>query len=240
MLKSSQGSRKQPLIINITTANFENDGIHDEMMKRATAVINGDSRENRLAPFLYQIDDIDKWNDINELQKSNPNMGVSISVDYLLEEIAIAEGSLSKRSEFLCKMCNIKQSSSQAWLSTKDIDKGFHDFIPLEDQKSKYCIAGIDLSNTTDLTACVLVIQRGDKLYYYTKFFMPKEKVDEATARDGLPYRQYITQGYLVESGDNFVDYHDCFNWFKKMVEEYEILPLAVGYDRYSAQYLVQ
>ena len=53
------------------------------------------------------IDDVDKWNDINELRKSNPNLGVSVSVDYMLEEIAIAEGSLSKKAEFITKYCNI-------------------------------------------------------------------------------------------------------------------------------------
>ena len=61
------------------------------------------------------VDDLDKWNDINELRKSNPNLGVSVSIDYLLEEIAIAEGSLSKKREFITKYANRKQNSSLAW-----------------------------------------------------------------------------------------------------------------------------
>lgn len=80
--------------------------------------------EKRLAPFLYTIDDISKWDDINELQKSNPNLGVSVSVDYLLEEIAVARGSLSKKAEFLTKYCNVKQNSSQAWLNAPGCAKG--------------------------------------------------------------------------------------------------------------------
>ena len=56
----------------------------------------------------YMIDDVGKWNDINELRKSLPNLGTSVSVDYMLEEIAVAEGSLSKRTEFITKYCNIK------------------------------------------------------------------------------------------------------------------------------------
>jgi len=58
--------------------------------------------------------------------------------------------------------------------------------------------------------------------------------------REGVPYQIYVSQGLITLSGDNFVDYHDCFSWFTRLVEEYEILPLQVGYDRYSAQYLVQ
>jgi phage terminase large subunit-like protein len=64
--------------------------------------------------------------------------------------------------------------------------------------------------------------------------------VDEATARDGLPYQMYIARGLLSPSGENFVDYQDCYRWLVDMVEKYEILPLKVGYDRYSAQYLIQ
>lgn len=53
-------------------------------------------------------------------------------------------------------------------------------------------------------------------------------------------YAAYVQRGILQLSGDNFVDYHDCFNWFKMLVEQYQIYPLKVGYDRYTAQYLVQ
>lgn len=69
---------------------------------------------------------------------------------------------------------------------------------------------------------------------------MPGEKLQTATERDGVPYSQFLHRGFLSLSGENFVDYHDCFIWFKGLVERYEILPLKVGYDRYSSQYLVQ
>jgi phage terminase large subunit-like protein len=69
---------------------------------------------------------------------------------------------------------------------------------------------------------------------------MPENKIDELLEREGVPYRLYVSQGLIKPSGENFVDYNDCFAWFRTLVEEYEILPLQVGYDRYSAQYLVQ
>ena len=160
VLKSALGARKQPLILSITTAGYENEGIYDELIKRSTRVLLGDSQEQRLLPFLYMIDSVYKWNDINELRKSNPNLGVSVSVDYLLEEMAIAEGSLSKRAEFICKYGCVKQNSSQAWLSTPDIEKCCGDALDLEDFRGSYCVAGIDLSQTTDLTACCVVIEK--------------------------------------------------------------------------------
>ena len=244
VLKSAMGARKQPLIINITTAGYVNDGIYDELIKRSTAVINGTSREKRLAPFLYMIDDVDKWNDINELRKSNPNMGVSVTVEYLLEEIAIAEGSLSKKAEFIVKYCNVKQNSTSAWLTAQDVNKCFADAekheMTLEDWRHTYALSGLDLSNTMDLTALLILEQRGDTVYFFTRFFLPRNKLEEATARDGIPYAKYVEQGYLILSGENSIDYHDALNFYKDLRYKWEILPQKNGYDRYSAAFLVQ
>ena len=240
VFKSGMGARLEPLLLSCTTSGYVNDSIFDELMKRSTRFLMGESKEKRLLPFLYMIDDVEKWNDINELRKSNPNLSVSITVDYLLEEISVAEGSLSKKAEFLTKYCNIKQNSSLAWLPAKLVADASGEALNIEDFKECYCVGGIDLSQTRDLTACCVVIEKDGELYVFAKFFLPAEKIDEATQRDGLPYQIYIQRGLLQPSGDNYVDYHDCYDWFVRMVEQYQIFPLKVGYDRYSAQYLVK
>ena len=240
VMKSGQGARPDGLLLSCTTSGYVNDSIFDELTKRSTRFLLGESKETRLLPFMYMIDDIDKWNDINELRKSNPNLGVSISVDYLLEEIAIAEGSLSKKAEFIVKYCNIKQNSSLAWLPAQTVERAGGAPLKLDDFRDCYAVAGVDLSQTTDLTAAVCVIQRDDELYVFAHFWMPSEKIDEATQRDGVPYRIYEQRGFLSASGDNFVDYHDCYRWLTALIEKYSIYPLKVGYDRYSAQYLIQ
>lgn len=240
VMKSALGARRQPLILSISTAGYVNDGPYDELMVRATSWLLGSSSERRLLPVLYMIDDPERWDDIDELRKANPNMGVSVSEDFFREEAAVARNSLSKRAEFLTKYCNIKQNSTQAWIPFDVVDAVTRDSYTLEEFRSSYCVGGIDLSQTTDLTACCVVIERAGVLYTFSQFFMPANKVDELQAREGVPYRLYIQQGLIQQSGDNFVDYHDCLEWFRRLVRDYEILPLQVGYDRYSAQYLVQ
>ena len=240
VLKSSAGARRQPLLLSISTAGYENEGAFDELVKRGTRVLLGDSKETRLFPLLYQIDDAEKWDDIIELRKSNPNLGVSVSVDYLLEEIRIAEGSLSKKAEFLTKYCNLKQNSSSAWLSTKVVNGAMCEELKMEDFAGTYAVGGIDLSQTTDLTSACLVIERDGIEYVLSHFWLPAEKIDDAIKRDGIPYREMITKGVLSLSGDNFIDYHDVMNWFMTAVRQYKIYPLWIGYDRYSASYLVQ
>jgi phage terminase large subunit-like protein len=240
VMKSGMGARIEPLLLSCTTSGYVNDSIYDELIKRSTRFLLGESKEKKLLPLLYMIDDVEKWNDINELRKSNPNLGVSIPIDFMLEEIAIAEGSLSKKAEFMTKYCCIKQNSSLAWLSSQLVERASGDSLKLEDFRNSYCVAGIDLSQTRDLTACTAVIEKNGELYVFAKFFLPTERIDEACQRDGLPYNIYIQRGLLQASGDNFVDYHDCFNWFRSLVEDYQIYPLVTGYDRYSAQYLIQ
>ena len=239
VLKSSLGARKQPMILSISTANYL-EGLYDELMARCTAVLKGNSGETRLAPFLYQIDDVKKWNDINELRKSMPNLTVSVSVDYMLEEIAIAENSLSRKAEFLTKYCNVKQTSSIAWLGANVIEECCGEPMRLEDFRDCYAVMGIDLSRTTDLSCATLLIEKGGIIHTFSRFYLPANKIEEATARDQLPYNAYIQRGLLFPSGENFIDYNDIFVWARELIEKYKIYVLQVGYDRYSSQYLVQ
>lgn len=240
VMKSALGARRQPMILSCTTSGYVNEGIYDELFKRGTRFLLGDSKEKRLLPVFYMIDDEDRWNDINELKKSNPNLDVSVSTDYMLEEIAVAEGSLSKKAEFMTKYCCIKQSSEQAWLATRIVNDAVCDAINPSDFRECYAVGGIDLSQTTDLTSACVVIEKNEVEYVISHFWLPSEKLEEAIARDDIPYKEMIERGFMSVSGEGFVDYNDVFAWFAGLVQNYKIMPLVVGYDRYSSQYLVQ
>ena len=241
VMTSALGARKQPLILSISTAGYINDGIYDELMRRATSFLKGNSKETRILPFLYMIDDIEKWDSIEELKKSNPNLGVSVSEEFYIEQIEIARASLSKKVEFLTKYCNIKQNSSVAWLDYWDVMKAVNEDIgiSLEEYRGCYCVGGIDLSRTTDLTAASIVIWKNGKWNVITKFYMPKKRYEVAVNEDNVPYNIYREKGFLEISGENQVDHKDVYKWFIDLVKVYKIRPLKIGYDRYSAGYLV-
>lgn len=251
VISSATGSRAQPLIMSTGTAGYENEGIYDELIRRATAFLKGrkigKEKEKRLLPFLFIIDDVEKWDTREEIEKSNPNLDISVSWEYYREQIAIAHSSLSKKAEFLTKFCNIKQNSSVAWLDFQDVERaaakdadGIPASLSLESFRGCYCVGGIDLSRTTDLTAAAVVIERGGVDYCIVQFFMPQERYKQAIDEEGVPYNIFRERGFLTLSGDHVVDYHDVFKWFFDLVKVYKIKPLKVGYDRYSAQYLVQ
>ena len=239
-MNSGNNSRLEPMGLGISSGGYENEGIFDDLIKRGTSFLNGNSREKHLLPILYMIDDVNKWDDINELYKSLPGLGVSVSVKKILAEIDTAHESLSKKAEFITKYCNIKQNSSLAWFTAQDVKKAFVNNFTLADFANSYCLGGLDLSQTTDLTSATILIERDGIIYVFSHFWLPSEKLIEATERDGIPYQAMIERGFLSLSGDNFIDYKDCYNWFTMLIEEYKIYPLIIGYDRYSAQYLVQ
>lgn len=239
VITSALGSRRQPIVLAITTAGNVNGGPYDDLYKRATQMLLGTSREKRLFPLIYQIDDEARWDDISELKKANPNMGVSVTVDYFLEEIAKAELTPAKKTEYLMKYCNIKQTNSSAFLAAKTINAAFQSVHRIEEFAHSYCVAGLDLSSTTDLTSLSIVIERDNILNVFTKFWMPAGRLEEACRRDSVPYDLYASQGYLDLSGDEMVDYHDVVDYMTHLVRDLEILPLVVGYDRWSASYVV-
>lgn len=232
---SAYGARENPLMMGITTAGYVTGGIYDELMHRATRLLKGGSREEHFLPVLYIIDDESKWDDINELRKSNPNMDVSIQKRKLISQIETSKVSLSKKIEFLTKVCNIPQNSRQAWLSQTAVRDCMGDALNLKDFEENYCVAGVDLSQSIDLTAACILIERDKELYCFAHFWIPGAKLAECMERDKLPYDLYIQKGFLSLSGENCIDSDDCYNWFREIVEVHHIYPLWVGYDRYTA-----
>lgn len=241
VMMSGTGAREEPLGMAISSGGYISEGIYDELFARGTAFLNGNSREQHILPIFYMIDDMEKWNDIEELRKSLPGLGISVSEEFIKSEIDIAEGSLSKKTEFLTKYANLKQNPTISWLTAAEVAGCFgENAFTLEDFRHSYALTGVDLSITTDLTASVALIERGGVVYFFAQFYMPKNMVDKAAERDQIPYRKYIEQGYLIESGENQVDYHDCEKWYEMLERDYEIIPLKNGYDTYTATYLVQ
>ena len=240
VMVSGTGAREEPLGMLFSSGGYENEGIYDEMFKRGTGFLMGHSREQHLLPIIYMIDDPKKWDDLEELEKSLPGMGESVSREFIRREIDIAHESIPKEIEFKTKYCNLKQSMSTAWLRAEDINKAFGWRLPMEDLKGKYCVGGYDLSQVVDLTAAGFICEIDGILWVKAHFWMPKKRLEEATKRDGVPYEVYIRKGFLTLSGDEFVDFNDVLNWFLDLVRKYKIYPLMVGYDRWSAMELNQ
>ena len=236
VMASGTGARKEPLGMAISSGGYENEGLYDELMKRSTGFLMGNSREQHILPIIYMIDDPEKWDDLTELEKSLPGLGQSVSREFIQREIDTAHESLSKEVEFKTKYCNLKQSISTAWLRAEDIEKAFGYGMKLEAIREFYCVGGVDLSQTTDLTSACIITEIDGTLWVHSHFWLPNKRLEEAMKRDNIPYDIYIKKGWLSLSGEEFINNDDVLLWFMDLVKKYKIFPLIVGYDRWSAQ----
>ena len=240
VMASGTGARVEPLGLAISSGGYENDGLYDELMKRGTSFLMGNSREQHILPLIYMIDDPEKWDDLTELKKSLPGLGISVSEEFIRKEIDTAHESLSKEIEFKTKYCNLKQNISTAWLKAEDISKAFGHHKDLEELKNHYCVAGLDLSQSVDLTSACIVTEIDGVLWVHSHFWLPNKRLEEATRRDNIPYEIYIKKGFLSLSGEEFINNDDVLLWFMNLVKEYKIFPLIIGYDRWMSQELIQ
>ena len=240
VMVSGTGAREEPLGMAISSGGYENEGLFDELMKRSTSFLMGNSREQHILPIIYMIDDPEKWDDLEELKKSLPGMGESVSAAFMRDQIDIAHESLSKASEFKTKFANLKQALSVAWFRAEDVQKMFGPKRKLEEFSGCYCVGGIDISQSVDLTSCCALIEKDGLIWVKSHFWIPKKRIEEATKRDGVPYELMMERGFLSTSGEEFIDNSVVVEWFKSLVRDYRIYPLQIGYDRYSAQDCVQ
>ena len=240
VMVSGTGAREEPLGIALSSGGYEKEGLFDELMKRGTGFLMGNSREKHLLPIIYMIDEPDKWDNLEELEKSLPGLGESVSREFIKKEIDVAHESISKEIEFKTKYCNLQQNLSTAFLKAEDINKGFGWRRQLSEWKNFYCVGGIDLSQTTDLTSACVVIEEEGILWVHSHFWLPANRLEEATKRDKIPYEIYLRKGFLSLSGEEFINNDDVLHWFMDLVKQYRIFPLQLGVDRWSAQDLVQ
>ena len=240
VMVSGTGARAEPLGMAISSGGYENEGLFDELMKRSTAFLMGNSREQHILPIIYMIDDPEKWNDLTELRKSLPGMGESVSEEFIRKEIDVAEESIPKAIEVKVKYANLKQSMSTCWLRAEDINKAFGFHKDMESLAGHYCVGGLDLSQSVDLTSACIVTEVDGILWVHSHFWLPNKRLEEATKRDGIPYEIYIKKGFLSLSGEEFINNEDVLLWFMDLVKRWKIYPLIIGYDRWSSLELVQ
>lgn len=239
VLKSSFGARREGLLISITTAGYEDDGIYDELMLRSLRFLAETSEEMKLFPLIYMIDDENKWDKIEEIKKAIPNLGVSVPEQYIKDELVVAKNSFSKKAEFKVKYCCVKQNSINAWIDRRTLDKSIQQKVDLNKFKHSYAVAGFDLSKTMDLTSCVYVIEKDGILNINAMFWLPENKLEEAIERENIPYDVYVKRGELRLCKGDYIKHEDVYNYIYGLFKEYDIIPLEIGYDRYSALYLI-
>ena len=238
-IKQSQSTKKEPLIFIITTEGTVTEGFLDKKLEYCRKMIKGEIVDEKLLPWLYTQDNQDEiYQDKKNWQKSNPSLGNIKLESYLDDIMNKAKNDLSTRVTMLCKDFNIKQSDSGSWLTYLDLNNDAK--FDVTTLKNNYVIGAVDLSNTTDLTCALLLVQKEGIKYVLPHFFMPSELMKKRMAEDSVPYDIWHKAGYLTLTEGNQNDFSLVTKWFMERVTKENIRPLWVGYDPWNALYWVK
>jgi phage terminase large subunit-like protein len=209
VLVTSTGSRRQPLVWYITTADFDRESICNEKYADACAVRDGLRKDAAFLPVIYEAQTTDDWTDPRVWARANPNLGVSISRDYLERECQRARETPTYENTFKRLHLNIRTQNDVRWLHIESWDACNGEVDP-EQLAGRECFGALDLSSKIDLTAWVLVFPPtpDDRMWrVLPRFWIPADNIEPRERRDRVPYGTWERQGLIDTTPGNVVDY---------------------------------
>lgn len=238
-------AREQPLIFVTTTAGTVREDIYDMKYDEAEMLINGYDdlegyKDERSIFFIYELDNRKEWIDESCWQKANPGLGTIKNFRTLKEKVEKAQKNSLLVKNLLCKEFNIRETSSEAWLTFEQINNTAT--FDLKELKPRYGIGGADLSSTTDLTCATIIfkIPRDEHIYVKQMYFLPEDLLEKRVQEDKIPYDIWRDNGLLRTTPGNRVHHKHVTEWFLEIQNEYDIYIYSGGYDAWSATYWVE
>lgn len=241
-------ARDNWLVLNISTAGTVRDSVYDTIYEEGKLHIanikkhKNDDFEELFSDMLfvpYELDNRNDWKDPSKWKQANPGLGTIKSLKWLEGKIKQALEDTTQIKNLLTKQFNIPETSSQAWLTLEDIIN--EEVFDIDELKPKYAIGGFDLSETTDLTCATIMfmIPGSEKIYQEQMYWMPEDTLEIREQEDKVPYRKWIEQGYLRICEGNRINHKVIIDWFLEMQSNHNVYMFSIGYDRWSANYLI-
>lgn len=238
-------ARNQPLIFMTSTAGTIREDIYDKKYEEYTRIINGyfdpnGYKDERRIAFIYELNKRAEWTDESCWKKANPGLGTIKKLETLRAAVERAKQDSTKVKNLVCKEFNIRETSTEAWLTFEELDN--QAMFDLKKIKPRYGIGGADLSSTTDLTNATVIFQvpDDDHIYVLQMYWIPEDLVEQRVKEDKIPYDKWIEQGWIRTCPGNKVHYKYVCDWYEEVQKELDIYIYRAGYDAWSATYFVE
>jgi len=234
VMRSGQGARENPIAMIITTRGFLIGGFCHTLEKTCIDILGGVVQDDTQFSAIYTQDEDDNWKDPEMWIKSNPNLGVTVTKEYIRDQIRQAENTPSLQVGVMTKTLNLWVQSSEVWIPDTKIMESMKP-ITLSEMKTDYCYVGIDLASVRDLTCVSFMTYKKDedKYYFKTKIYLPHDTVSERISTNSYLYHQWVNQGHIILTEGNVTDYNTILNDildFNKQIPVYKI-----GYDTWNS-----
>lgn len=242
VMYDSMSAREQPMLLETSTMGTVRESVFDNEYEYFSDIIAGyegktTTVDETVLPIIYELDNPNEWKDEKKWYKANPGLGTIKNIKDLRDKVNRAKNNPSELVNLLCKDFNIRQNEQDKWI-TFDIANNEETY-NIEDLFDNYAVGGVDLSSTTDLTCATLLIVKGGKKYVIQQYFIASDRLEFKIKDDKIPYDKWEQRGLVTVCEGAKVDYSKVTEWFLKMKEEYEIVPILVGYDPWNSNYWV-
>jgi phage terminase large subunit-like protein len=250
-LETAASARRQPVIFKITTAGVKRDSVWAEERADAVAVLEGRATDDSMLALIYTLDEGDDPFDEAVWPKSNPNLGVSVNVDFLRQQAEKAKRSPGALAAYLRFRMNVPTAVSTRAIDIDEWDRcagliegedgellAYEDWATRVIPDGALTDAGLDLASVKDLTALILAHRDADGyLNAVCRFWCPEQGVEQRSRADGVPYADWVRDGYLVATPGNVTDYDYVQVEAKVLADRLDLR--EIGYDRWNASQLV-
>lgn len=234
VIETSTGSRDQPMIISITTADFDRPSACNEKYDFAKGVIEEHFEDANFFSCVYEATLDDDWTKPETWAKANPNLGVSVSLDYMQRQCNKAINNPSFENTFKRLHLNIKTEQDVRFIAMHDWDACSEKF-KLEDLYGLECYAGLDLSSTQDMTAFVMWFPSVNAVV--PTFWVPNETIKRRSQeRKRVRYDTWLKAGLIHVTDGDVVDYDFVRQRIVELGEQFFIKEIAI--DRWNSTQL--
>ena len=232
VIKSAFGARRQPLMFIITTAGFNKSGACYAYRENVIKVLREVNEDDTLFGIIYTLDANEEWDDPRMWIKSNPNLGVSLSADYLADQVRDARNRPEAVRNVMTKNLNLWVDAERTWILDDAWQKCVGTISP-DELRGCTCWGGLDLSNVSDITAYVLLFHENDRFQLVPYFWIPEEKMLEKIRRENINYDRWVADGYVTVTPGNVIDYDFVKADILRRTADYDLRSSA--YDRWNA-----
>lgn len=231
---SGQGARFNDncLAAIITTAGFNKYAFCYEYRTTCLDILAGlKSDDSQFIAIYTQDEDDDIFNDEECWIKSNPSLGITVSKEYLREQVKNGQNNTSLLTGVLTKNFNQWVDSQDTWITHDELLACSESFdLSMFDSDETLCTLGVDLASVSDLTTVSALVYHDDKYYFKTWFFVPETCLNPSNSNCEL-YRRWKREGYLIVTNGNVTDY----DYILQLLGDFPLTISSIAYDQYNA-----
>jgi len=234
-METGMGARDQPLMLIITTAGDNISGACYQLQLELQKMLQGVTENEQLFGLIYTIDPDDDWATVEALRKANPNFGVSVSEEFLLNQLQVAKNNARKQQVFKTKHLNIWVGSREAFFNIERWQQSGDDSYKIEDYYGKRAYISLDLASKVDIAAIEVLIRTGENEFIrFGKYYLPEAAIETAANEH---YQGWATDGYLTITDGEIIDYDVIKADIIALCSKFELAELA--YDPFQATMLI-